>query len=88
MEFYFESKKNDVHGRLMPVKVDFIDGRMLIGHCIAEMFDGGNRILHFRVIENIDLWNDNKIQFGSNVITFNECEVLFVNDFDASKDGK
>lgn len=80
----FRSSGNDQFGRKYPDKVVLQSGEILYGHISMESEDAdGNFVIKiFRVIENMDDWIQNRIQYGTKKISINGSDIKEISTFD------
>lgn len=78
------SPGNDQFGRKYPDKVVLHSGEILYGQIVVEEEDADGYLVIkiFRVIENMDDWIYNRIQYGTKKISINGSDIKEISTFD------
>lgn len=78
------SPGNDQFGRKYPDKVVLHSGEILYGQISLESEDAdGNFVIKiFSLIENLDDWIQNRIQYGTKKISINGSDIKEISTFD------
>ena len=73
----FRVNRIDKYGRNYPVEILLKNGEKLIGHIAIEQHnpEGTHSILLFKVIENLEEWRSNKIQYGTKNISLQDSDI-------------